>query len=84
MNRDELKMRVMAAIESSWPEFQADHPALAQVIDQAMLGEHVVESLKEDAEFQAAYAEAVALEIGARAFTGLLDRFVKEVIGRLL
>lgn len=84
MNHDELKQRVMSAIESNWPQFQADHPALAQVVDQAMLGEFVVASLEDDVEFQAAYAEAVALQVGARAFTGLLERFVRSVMNHLL
>lgn len=63
MNQDELKQRVAAAIESTWPQFQAEHPALSQVIDQAMLGEHVVESLQKDDEFQAAFQNAVAAKI---------------------
>ena len=83
MNRDELKKRVIEQIEMTWPQFQAEHPELARVIDQTMLGEHVVESLAKDAEFQAAYENAVEAKIGAAAFAGLLGRFVELVMTKL-
>lgn len=83
MNRDELKARVTAAINETWPIFQREHPALAQVIDQAMLSEHVVASLQADVEFQAAYENAVAAKIGAQAFSALLSRFVGVALARL-
>ncbi len=83
MNTDELKSHVMTAVEKSWPQFRADHPALAQVIDQEMLGEHLVESLANDAEFKDAYEHAVAARVGAQALSALLARFVGIVLSRL-
>ena len=58
MNRDELKLRVTAAIHETWPAFERDHPALAQVIDQAnRIIRQIAESEKYDIIFQeAAYA----------------------------
>ena len=83
MNRDELKKRVIEQIEMTWPQFQAEHPELARVIDQTMLGDFVVESLENDAAFKKAYENAVEAKIGAAAFSGLLGRFVEFVVGNL-
>ena len=83
MNQNELRQRVAATIESTWPQFQAEHPALSQVIDQTMLSEHVVESLKSDAEFQRAYEQAVEAKVGAQAFSNMMTRFVVAVVHRL-
>ncbi len=83
MNQDELKQRVTAAIESTWQQFQAEHPALSQVIDQAMLSEHVVGSLADDQAFQIAYEQAIAAKVGAHAFSEMMIQFVGTVVNRL-
>jgi hypothetical protein len=83
MNHDELKTRVMAEIETTWPRFQQEHPALAQVIDQTMLSEHVVESLAKNEEFQQAYQRAVEAKVGAQALPAVVARFIEAVLQRL-
>ena len=83
MNRDQMKAKVSDAVEASWPQFQAEHPALAQVIDQTMLCEHVVESLAKDAAFNSAYETAVSTSAGAKVFADLVSRFVQAALARL-
>lgn len=83
MNKEEIKAQVTAAVGATWPRFQQDHPALAQVIDQTMLCEHVVESLAKDEEFTQAYELAVSARVGAQVFTETVTRFVDGVLRRL-
>ena len=83
MNTQEIKTQVSTAVEASWPGFERDHPALAQVIDQTMLCEHVVESLAKDEEFAQAYELAMSAKAGARVLAQTIGRFVEVVLRRL-
>lgn len=84
MNKDELKAAVTAQIQRSWPEFEAAHPALAQLIDQTILSDQVMVSLASDTEFQLAYERAVSARVGAQVFTEMITRFVTCSLRTLL
>ena len=83
LNADQLKRDVAAAVESSWPQFAADHPALAHAIDQTLLSEHVADSLADDPAFNEAYRGAIEASVGARVMGDVVRRFVDAALSRL-
>jgi hypothetical protein len=84
MNADQLKREVGVATAAAWPDFAAEHPALAQTIDQAMLGEYLTRSLADDPAFISAYQAAVEANVAQRALANLVNEFVVPALRRLL
>lgn len=83
LTTDVLKAQISVVIATSWPAFAAEHPALAHVIDQATLSDHVARSLADDAAFQEAWRQAVEAHVGVESLANLVQRFVALVLQRL-
>ena len=84
MTSELLRSQISAAVQLSWPDFSAEHPALARVIDAAMLEDYVVESLADDTAFASAYRHAVDEGQTASMLADLLLSFVAPLLRRLL
>ena len=84
MNNARLKSQIVEAVGQSWPQFAADHPALARTIDQLALSDFVAETIAGDPEFDRAYRAAVEANVGAQAIGGLVRRFADVAIAKLL
>ena len=74
MNVDDINQKVQTAVGLAWPAFAADHPALAAVLDQEVVSEHVTDSLTSDPSFQKAYAAAVIAGDRSRGWRGADSR----------
>lgn len=83
LNSDQLKRDVAAAVEMSWPQFAADHPALAHAIDQTLLAQSVADSLADDPAFNEAYRAAIEASVGARVMGDVVRRFVDVALAGL-
>jgi len=84
MSRIKLKDEVQRAIRSEWPAFVVNHPRLAEILDEDLLIEHAVETLRNDAEYQETMKTAVAANIGAEVVRGVIVRLVGKFLRRLI
>lgn len=80
MKSFDVKAMVTKAIESNWSSFSADHPHLAQAIDQTLLIEQAMDLLEDDL----AYRDAMRRASGLGMIADSLELFVERWIGRWL
>jgi hypothetical protein len=79
-----VKDHVSQAVGMEWPAFEARHPNLAGLMDQAAVVERATAQLADDPEYRRAMAEAAAAGMGAEAATHLARTFVHDWMARLL
>jgi hypothetical protein len=75
MDATSLKQAVVAAIRAEWPTFEKAHPALAEVLDEAVLVEQAVMKLADDPEFQQSLTQAKELGLAADTLVDLASKF---------
>ncbi len=79
-----LKEQVQKAVAGEWNGFAARHPRLAEVVDQTLLMEQATACLADDPEFRGAMEEAAATGRTAEVVVGLIERFVKDWLKKLI
>lgn len=84
MNKIRLKEEVRLAIHQQWDAFAAEHPNLAQVIDQELLVEQAMQSIADDPEYRTAIQQSQAVGIGMEALVSFVERFVVRFLRELL
>jgi hypothetical protein len=61
-----------------------NHPRLAEILDEDLLVEHAVETLRDDPEYQDAVRTASAANIGLEAVRGVVVKLVGRFLRRLV
>ena len=79
-----LKEEVQKAVALEWPKFAAEHPRLAEAIDQSVLVEQATTSLADDPAYRAAMENAAAAGGTGEAIIALIAQFVGDWIKRLI
>ena len=78
--RDELSR----AVRMEWLAFQQRHPRLAAVLDEGLLVEQVMASIQEDDEYRQAMEQAAAAGMAGEAIMGIIQRYVRDWLRRLI
>lgn len=84
LDNETLRAHVVLAIDQNWSAFAAEHPALAQVIDQIVLRDYVFETLADDPAFLDAYRAATESAASLNALANVVNGFVLPILKRLL
>lgn len=84
MTHVNVREQVEQALQGQWATFAANHPRLAEVIDQDLLVEQATSSLADDPEYQQAMAQASAAGMSGEALAELVRKYVGEWLGRLM
>ncbi len=78
--RDEVKK----ALDGQWETFAQQHPHLASAIDTQLLAEQAADLLEDDPDYRAAMEEASAAGLAAQTVGGIVVKFVREFLRRLV
>ena len=80
MNTIDLKSEVAAAVRDEWPAFAARHPRLAAVLDETLLVEQAVASIRDDPDYREAMETAATVGAGCDVVAAV----VRRLVGRLI
>lgn len=80
MSTIRLKDEVRRVIHQQWESFAAEHPNLAQVIDQELLVEQATQSIADDSEYRTVMEQSAAVGIGMEALVSFVERFVSRLL----
>lgn len=84
MAKQSIRNQVVSSVGRQWEEFAGRHPRLAEVLDEEVLTDYVVDRLEDDPAYQEAMADAQAKGRAAEAGRRLVDRFVGKFLRQLV
>ena len=79
-----VREHVSQAVDMEWPAFEARHPNLAGLLDQAAIVDRAVSHIADDPEYRRALDEATALGMTTETAVHFTRTFVHDWLARLL